>query len=68
MIQFISWIFQSCQRGGIGRRSGFKIHRGQLRAGSTPAVGTNYIINVYKDTAETPDTTGFLLSLFLIKI
>jgi hypothetical protein len=29
-----------CRSGEIGRRSGLKIHRGQLRAGSIPASGT----------------------------
>ena len=29
-----------CRSGGIGRRKGLKIPRGQLRAGSSPASGT----------------------------
>ena len=30
-----------CPGGGIGRHKGFKIPRRQLRAGSSPALGTN---------------------------
>ena len=31
----------NCPGGGIGRHKGFKIPRRQLRAGSSPALGTN---------------------------
>lgn len=33
-------LWPACQRGGIGRRSVFKIHRPQGCAGSSPAAGT----------------------------
>ena len=33
-----------CPGGGIGRHKGFKIPRRQLRAGSSPALGTIYLI------------------------
>ena len=37
----ISYIIQiPCPGGGIGRHKGFKIPRRQLRAGSSPALGT----------------------------
>lgn len=29
-----------CPNGGIGRRTGFKIQRSKIRAGSIPALGT----------------------------
>ncbi len=32
-----------CPGGGIGRHKGFKIPRRQLRAGSSPALGTKLI-------------------------
>ena len=32
-----------CRSGEIGRRTGFKILRGQPRVGSIPTSGTNYI-------------------------
>ena len=35
-----------CPGGGIGRHKGFKIPRRQLRAGSSPALGTIRMINL----------------------
>ena len=32
--------------GGIGRQKGLKIPRRQLRAGSSPASGTTYMMNI----------------------
>ena len=34
-------IYTLCPGGGIGRHKGLKIPRRQLRAGSSPALGTN---------------------------
>ena len=36
-----------CPGGGIGRHKGFKIPRRQLRAGSSPALGTKPITFIY---------------------
>jgi hypothetical protein len=36
-------IYTLCPGGGIGRHKGLKIPRRQLRAGSSPALGTNVI-------------------------
>ncbi len=37
----LSYNFNGCRSGGIGRRGGLKIRRGlQLRVGSTPTLGT----------------------------
>ena len=33
----------NCPGGGIGRHKGLKIPRRQLRVGSSPALGTNYL-------------------------
>ena len=33
-----------CPGGGIGRHKGLKIPRRQLRAGSSPALGTNSLL------------------------
>ena len=44
-----------CPGGGIGRHKGFKIPRRQLRAGSSPALGTilnSYFIYVSRDIYE----------------
>ena len=35
-------IIEHCPGGGIGRHKGLKIPRRQLRAGSSPASGTNF--------------------------
>ena len=40
---------QACRSGGIGRRKGLKIPRGQPRTGSSPVFGTN-IIKLSRDT------------------
>ena len=40
-IEVLSYKF--CPGGGIGRHKGLKIPRRQLRAGSSPALGTNYL-------------------------
>jgi hypothetical protein len=37
-------IYTLCPGGGIGRHKGLKIPRRQLRAGSSPALGTNVIL------------------------
>ena len=36
----LEFMFLNCPGGGIGRHKGFKIPRRQLRAGSSPALGT----------------------------
>ena len=41
----LSYNFNGCRSGGIGRRGGLKIRRGlQLRVGSTPTLGTKSLI------------------------
>ncbi len=43
-----------CQSGEIGRRTGFKIPRGQPHAGSIPASGTNERLRGYSLFAVNP--------------
>ena len=40
MLKCIKISYQNCPGGGIGRHKGLKIPRRQLRAGSSPALGT----------------------------
>lgn len=40
--------------GEIGRHKGFKIPRTQVRAGSSPAPGTTFLLLIYKDFLENP--------------
>ena len=48
-----------CRSGGIGRRKGLKIPRGQLRAGSSPASGTSLSTELF-------DFSGIPVLIFFI--
>ena len=53
ILNVIKWLSCKCPGGGIGRHKGLKIPRRKLRAGSSPAPGTNYNLRKWGDFVET---------------
>src|SRR5690554_5279459 len=57
---YVSALRNNCLGGEIGRRSGFKIHRGKTRAGSSPAPGTKLISSTVPYAPKALYSIGFM--------